>query len=450
MTTTPTSGAAIQRYKIGYHTDEWGQRSSTPSGIPDTSGSWVRYEDHIAALAAGQATAAQQGAYAALSESFLEIPDVQDESGINAYYSREVVLECIDAALASHGQAPAPTHEQIAAYLESTGAYVTNDATREAAIAEAIDTDRAKRGQAPDLHPKTSDLVQRFAAALAEKLSAAEKKYGYSDGWASPNWMDECRQHLSAHIAKGDPRDVAAYCAFLWHHGATTASPQAEQQAPTGSEIYVCARKCYNCGHAGINDDHADNAACKSCDWSGPSPEKDHCPDCEKDGTMTAACPMCSCAYIMVADTQVAAPAALNAPQAADTGTAPGAGITAGATEEVKNLRKALVYVAFALHDAPQYMLAQGITLINGDTVRVSRDGWTVEASVNPHRQPAQKTVTVVPLDEARRLFDAGWKAAALFCDREDVVADGIIGFGACPQFEAAFSAAHGIKGGQS
>ena len=113
-TTTPTSGAAIQRYKIGYHPYEWAQRSRTPSGIPDASGSWVRYEDHVTALAAGQATAApaqpaaQQGvAYAALPESFLEIPDVQDESGINAYYSREVVLECIDAALASHGQAPA-------------------------------------------------------------------------------------------------------------------------------------------------------------------------------------------------------------------------------------------------------------------------------------------------------------------------------------------------------
>ncbi len=61
----------------------------------------------------------------------------------------------------------------------------------------------------------------------------------------------------------------------------------------------------------------------------------------------------------------------------------------------------------------------------------------------------APQLVARVPLDEARRLFDAGWKAAALFCDREDVVADGIIGFGACPQFEAAFSAAHGIKGGQ-
>jgi len=60
-----------------------------------------------------------------------------------------------------------------------------------------------------------------------------------------------------------------------------------------------------------------------------------------------------------------------------------------------------------------------------------------------------QPQAGAVPLDEARRLFDAGWKAAALFCDREDVVADGIIGFGACPQFEAAFSAANGIKGGQ-
>ena len=64
--------------------------------------------------------------------------------------------------------------------------------------------------------------------------------------------------------------------------------------------------------------------------------------------------------------------------------------------------------------------------------------------------QPAQARAGAVPLDEARRLFDAGWKAAALFCDREDVVADGIIGFGACPQFEAAFSAAPGPADGES
>ena len=61
----------------------------------------------------------------------------------------------------------------------------------------------------------------------------------------------------------------------------------------------------------------------------------------------------------------------------------------------------------------------------------------------------APQPVAREPLNEARRMFEAGWKAAALFCDREDVAADGVIGFGACPQFEAAFSAAHGIKGGQ-
>jgi hypothetical protein len=75
-----------------------------------------------------------------------------------------------------------------------------------------------------DLHPATVDLVRRFSEALANKLAGAEKKYGYSDAWQSPNWMDECRAQLMRHIEKGDPRDVAAYCAFLWHHGESTAT----------------------------------------------------------------------------------------------------------------------------------------------------------------------------------------------------------------------------------
>lgn len=88
--------------------------------------------DHYCAMLDAAPTAqadtqpAQQGvSYAALPESFLEIPDVQDESGINAYYSREVVLECIDAALASHGQVPAgatePTEQQILEAAEKAG-----------------------------------------------------------------------------------------------------------------------------------------------------------------------------------------------------------------------------------------------------------------------------------------------------------------------------------------
>ena len=80
MTTTPTSGAAdlpealrsIQRFEVVDCIDD----KHVPAVIPKPHGPWVRYEDHIAALAAGQATAApaqpvaQQGvAYAAQQAS---------------------------------------------------------------------------------------------------------------------------------------------------------------------------------------------------------------------------------------------------------------------------------------------------------------------------------------------------------------------------------------------
>ena len=77
----------------------------------------------------------------------------------------------------------------------------------------------------PDsLHGDTQSLVVRFAEALAAKLHKAELKYGYSGDWQKREWIDsgECREKLRHHIDKGDPRDVAAYCAFLWHHGAST------------------------------------------------------------------------------------------------------------------------------------------------------------------------------------------------------------------------------------
>ena len=64
-----------------------------------------------------------------------------------------------------------------------------------------------------------ADLVAGFAKALLEKLRAAEAKYGYKNDWARADWEAECQQHLADHLAKGDPRDVAAYAAFCWHHG---------------------------------------------------------------------------------------------------------------------------------------------------------------------------------------------------------------------------------------
>ena len=63
MTPTPTSGAAdlpealrsIQRFEVVDCIDD----KHVPAVIPKPHGPWVRYEDHIAALAAGQAAAAQ-------------------------------------------------------------------------------------------------------------------------------------------------------------------------------------------------------------------------------------------------------------------------------------------------------------------------------------------------------------------------------------------------------
>jgi hypothetical protein len=72
------------------------------------------------------------------------------------------------------------------------------------------------------LHPDTANLVAEFAEALAEKLYKAEKKYGYSNGWKDDDWEAACAQKLLDHVAKGDPRDVAAYCAFMWAHGWST------------------------------------------------------------------------------------------------------------------------------------------------------------------------------------------------------------------------------------
>ena len=76
------------------------------------------------------------------------------------------------------------------------------------------------------------DLVARFSEALLGKLKAARVKYGYDEGWRDGGWEADCQKHLITHLAKGDPRDVAAYCAFMWHHGWSTAAPESDAILP--------------------------------------------------------------------------------------------------------------------------------------------------------------------------------------------------------------------------
>ena len=86
------------------------------------------------------------------------------------------------------------------------------------------------------LNPYTRKLVKGFAQALAQKLAKAEEKYGYSDGWMETAWIDsgECARKLLEHAKKGDPRDVAAYCAFLWYHEASTNPDASLGDTPAG------------------------------------------------------------------------------------------------------------------------------------------------------------------------------------------------------------------------
>lgn len=90
------------------------------------------------------------------------------------------------------------------------------------------------------------------------------------------------------------------------------ATPEAQVAPQGGGEvaetIYVEARECESCGHAGLNDSHATHAACLSCDWTGPSPVEDRCPGCNSDGVMTASCPKCEWRYRLLASEEIAIP----------------------------------------------------------------------------------------------------------------------------------------------
>ncbi|EBS4088991.1 hypothetical protein DPQ12_28560 [Salmonella enterica subsp. enterica serovar Newport] len=102
-----------------------------------------------------------------------------------------------------------------------------------------------------ELHPDTQNLVADFCTALAEKLYKAQLKYGYDADWKQDGWHTQCLAHFHQHIAKGDPRDVAAYCAFMWYHGWKTESvsgPVVPEEMPKGLAGQIVSLLAHNIG----------------------------------------------------------------------------------------------------------------------------------------------------------------------------------------------------------
>lgn len=68
-------------------------------------------------------------------------------------------------------------------------------------------------------HPEIDNLVAKFSNVLRSKLISAEEKYKWNNGWLKDDWKNDLIDQMHVHIEKGDPRDVAVYCAFAWYHG---------------------------------------------------------------------------------------------------------------------------------------------------------------------------------------------------------------------------------------
>ena len=76
-----------------------------------------------------------------------------------------------------------------------------------------------------------SRLCFFFAIQLFDRLTRKRKKWG--DKWQDKEYLtqNDLIYHLQKQVNQGDPIDVAAYCAFAWHHQYKTGTPQPESKS---------------------------------------------------------------------------------------------------------------------------------------------------------------------------------------------------------------------------
>ncbi|CAM2142566.1 protein of unknown function [Pararobbsia alpina] len=93
-----------------------------------------------------------------------------------------------------------------------------------------------------ELMPETAALVDRFADAMRAKLVKAQRKHGFNIEWMDPANEAFIVADFHRHIAKGDPLDVANYCAFMWHHEWSTAPAQQASERVSDEDLRAANR----------------------------------------------------------------------------------------------------------------------------------------------------------------------------------------------------------------
>lgn len=134
---------------------------------------------------------------------------------------------------------PAKVAEILAADAASPELTFSNadDALNYLIVLPASTTEAPPKEETDELE----NLVDRFSKRLLAKLKLA--RANGRGGWERDDWEEQCQQGLLKHLEKGDPRDVAAYCAFMDHHGwITKAATPPASTTDRDATIEECAR----------------------------------------------------------------------------------------------------------------------------------------------------------------------------------------------------------------
>lgn len=263
-------------------------------GWPPRYLAWAYCQDVTDALAAPGAAIAARERRITVAEAGTALIRAMDDLGLNKSLRADIVAAYVRhiAALASRQEAPVASEWRVGLFKSS--AYPDKTVKMVSDGPKCIESD----GSHPDfirwLHSSTAALPPATVTPTYAQIMAL---------WRECSIPTDENDHTT-----GPLPFARALLKLASPSGAGLGGAVASSEAV--AKLYVECRECSNCGHVGINDDAEGMAACNTCDWNGPSPKEDHCPQCERDGTMTGSCPECGHRTTLIAAARLEAPRA--------------------------------------------------------------------------------------------------------------------------------------------